>query len=294
MANSAASTLLNYARGILRVDGSSTSNPALQDTIFLAQLNHANAEWQRTFRRSGGAPPTFLERETGIDLIASTTLTAAQTTASTTAVLTSASSFASSGAIAVYDDGMPDIEEYTSNAVLTLSGVTGVNWAHESGDQVSSLYVLPSNFGSFRAQEGFGDGMKIGNTPYTFTSGVPEGARFSIYDNGTTKYLWTPLGLTGSVLIAYNKVSNTIDETTDTVDVPVEYEWFLVYRLVEFGLRSRGDDANLIAEAKQMGNTILRESQVEKNITKIAHTRPISRNRSMSEDDYFKLTTRDS
>lgn len=285
-----ASTILNLAWNTLRVNGSSTDVPGLQETTMLAVLNQANAEWKRTFRRSG-EPPKLFAKETAFDIKAPTTLASDQASGATTAVLTSASDFDTAGAYVVYDDGMPDVQENTGKSSNTLSGVTGSDWAHESGDQVIKLYALPSNFHSLRSTANFKDGVEVNNTPYNYVPDDPKGGEFSIYDNGT-KYLWFPRGLSGSCRVFYNKTSTTIDGTNDTVDVPEEYEWFLVYRLVAHGHRARGD-MGLDIPFDQLADKILREAQVEKNATKIARTRPINPHRSLTHDDYYRLVTRE-
>lgn len=288
---STAGTILTYAWNVLNEDGTTVSNPAMQQATMLAVLNSVNAEWKRTFRRGAGEPPKVLAKETAFDLKSSTTLSADQATSDTTTSLTSGTDFDTSGAYVIYDDGMPDIQENTGKSSNTLSGVTGNDWAHESGDTVIKLYALPSNFHSFRASPNNPEGVEVGNTPYLYVPDDPQSGQFSLYDNGTTKYLWMPIGVSGSCRVFYNKNSTTIDETTDSVDVPVEYEWFLVHRLVEHGRRSRGDNPDKVMESKNQGDMILREAQAEKNTSKIARTRPIGRPRGL--DDYYQLTTRD-
>lgn len=245
----------------------------------LAILNDANAEWIRTFKRGSGEPPVFMKKETGFDLIADTTLSAAQAASASTTSLTDSSDFAASGAIAVWDDNTSDIEEYTSNAANVLSGVTGADFAHESGDTVQALYALPSNFGTFRSTEDAPDGVITDSgIPLYFTSGEPRNYRYAIYDNGTTKYIQPPKGLTsGALRVYYNKKSTVLDETTDTVDVPSDYQFFLVYRLVEHGRRVRGENADKVQESRMMANELLLQAQKEKNVGKMFRTRPIGR-----------------
>ncbi|QGH72484.1 MAG: hypothetical protein [Siphoviridae sp. ctpQM7] len=295
MANSLASAIFTYARNLLKVEGDSTDLPALQNTTFLAALNAANAEWLRSFRRGAGEPPPVRAAETAFDLVSGTDLDGAVATTDTTISVTSASDLDSSGAIVVYDDGMPDIIEYTGKSSNSLTGVSGIGWAHEDQDTVYKLYALPGNFHSFRSSPYVPDGVQINNIAYHFVPDDPQGGDFALYDNGTSKYLWLSRGaISGSCRVLYNKSGTTIDGTTDTVDVPAEYEWFLVYRLVEFGLRARGDDANAIVTARQQADAILREAHAEKNTSKIARTRPINWRRGFSLDEYYSLVTRDS
>ena len=289
---STAETIIGYARNQLRVDGSSTDLPALQDDHMLQALNLANAEWLRTFKRYG-EPPRERKSEYGIDIIAQTTLSADQASGATTASLTSSSSFPSSGAIVVYDDGMPDIELYTGNAANVLSGVTGVNWGHESGDQVSCLYALPSTFGTMRSTTEAPEGVTVNSIPYFHSPDNPQTHHYSLYVSGSTTYLWLPLGLSGSARVVYNSLRTTIDEVTDEVDVPVEYENFLVWRLVEHGAISKKDDPNLPMYAKAKGDEVMRQALQERNVTRLPNLRPIQRNGRLSQNEYYMLTQRD-
>lgn len=245
----------------------------------LRVLDDANREWQRAFR-VGGEPPQPIRKQTAFDLVADTTLSAAQASGATTASLTDSSSFGSSGALAVWDDATPDVQEFTGNAANALSGVTGCDWAHESGDTVQLLYALPSNFGSFRSTEDSPEGVRTdGGYALTFTSGDPNNYRFTTYDNGTTKYLWLPRGMSGSVIVTYNKANTTIDEGTDTVDWDVAYDFFGIYRLVEHGLRARGNNADKIQEAHLLANEKLRDAMKDRNVGKMIRVRPMGRAR---------------
>lgn len=284
--------MLTQAFNILGVDSSTISQPGLQSTQMLAMLNDANMEWSRTFKRSGGEPPVVLERETGFDLVADTALAEAVTTDETAWDIDDDDDLDAAGAVVIWDDDMADIVEYTSVAANILSGVSGAGFAHEDGDGVQKLYALPSNFASFRSQSGFGDGVQVNGVAYWYTTGTPSGNTFTYYDNGTTKYLWLPRGVTGSAAVSYNKATTTIDDTADTVDVPPEYQFFLVYRLVEHGWRVLGD-LNAALEAQQKANTILLEAQKERNVRKAVQVRPLTRRRGETWD-YYNLVTRDS
>lgn len=277
MANSTAATIIGYAWKILKVE-STVITPGLQTEMMLNVLNKGNMEWLRTFRR-GGEPPIARRAETGYGLIAATALASDQATTDVTAVLDDSTSFSASGAIVVVNNEMSDIQEYTSNAANTLSGVTGIDFAHSDGERVVQLYPLPANFHSFRTNEKARFGILVNGVPYDFSSAVPEGLRFSVYDNGTTKYLWFPVGLTGDCTVVYNKSTTTIDDTTDIVDVPPEYEDFLVHRLAEHGRRVRGDNVDRIQDERNRADLILREAMRERNFGKGVRTRPLGLNR---------------
>lgn len=273
---SQASTILDLASSILKIDRSSTSVPGVQEQTLLQVLNLANLEWLRSFRRGGGEPPGTSQAETGYTLIPSTALAADITTSSLSIPVDDSSDAPSSGAFAIYDDG-PDIGEYAGNSANTLTGATGLGYDHEDGDEVSFLYALPGNFSDFRSSASAPDGVLINGLPYTFTTGEPGSFQFSLYDNGTTRYLWFPRGLTGDVTVAYNKAGTTVDGATDTLSAPADYDLFYVYRLVAHGYRAMGADPSRAAEADSMADRVLREAHLEKNTGKRIRTRPFGR-----------------
>lgn len=241
--------------------------------MMLSMLNQANMEWQRTFKRAGGEPPDLLKRETGYSIISGTTLSAAAATTDVTLSLTDSSTFPSSGAVVCYHQNMPDIIEYTGNSANTLTGVTGIDFAKVSGDAVYKLYVLPTTFHSIRS-ENQGDGVFVDDVPFTYVADDPIGTQYSIFNNGTYKYLWFPESLTGDCRVTYNKNSTTIDDTSDSVDVPQEHELFLVYRLCQHGFMLRGfPDKALYYE--RLANEILMQAQRERNIRKGPMVRPL-------------------
>jgi hypothetical protein len=260
----------------------------------LKQLHHANMEWLRSFRRGAGEPPILQKKETAFDLVASTTLATAQTSGAVTADLSSGTDFDDAGAFVIYTNGMPDVQENATKSSNTLTGVTGGDFAHAAGDRVIKLYALPSTFHSFRSTPTCPGGVQVNNTPYSFASDDPKIGEFSLYDNGTTKFLWLPQGISGDCRVLFNRLSTTIDATDDTVDVPAEYELFLVYRLVAHGHRVRGIEPGVDIQWEQMANGVLREAHMEKNVGKMPHLRPINPNKGLSHDDYYRLVSRDS
>jgi hypothetical protein len=263
MANSTAGTIITYASNITKIDPSTIAAPGLQNAMLLAIIDNANQEWQAIWKTTGGEPQKVFQGEMGGATITDTTLSAAQAVVDVTASLTDSTSFPSSGAVVVYTDNMGDVEEFTGNTGNTLTGVTGIDFAHNLGDTVSATYALPSTFMDFRAVEGSGDGVIVNGVAYYYTSGVPLSLQFSVYDNGTTKYLLLPRGVSGNYQVYYNKATTHIDATTDTVDVPTVYEYFLVWRLVEHIHRVKGSDVSRSMEARQLGNAELLRAQMQ-------------------------------
>lgn len=281
---STASSILSLAYNQLRAEQGGTDVPGLSESDMLSVLNKANEEWQRAFQRNEGEPTLARKSETAYDVISATALAANTASGASSVTLDDSSDFEASGAFVVHDDNLTDFGEYTGNAANVLSGVTGLNFAHEDGDQVYAIYALPSTFDSFRGDEECPDGVRMeGGTPLSFTSKPPVGFTYSLYDNGTTKYLWLPPGLTGSVQVLYNKKTTTIDDTGDSVDWDAKYDWFGVWRLVAHGRRSRGDaitsmryqNGDVVDMDDHRANVIMREAMQERNIGKGPRVRPI-------------------
>lgn len=278
-----ASSVIGLARNLLRTESTSEA-PVMSDSFMLSALSDANMEWARAFRRDGAEPIVF-QRETGFDLKTETAINdAAGTTTATTTITVDAQTFPDSAGVAVvWDDNIPDLFSYTSQTSTTFAGVTGLAFAHEDNDPIAALYKLPTNFGSFRAAPDYGDGVNAGG-PLRFMGGAPVSGYFSMYDDGTSKYLWLPRQMTGSASVWYDKVSTTIDELSDTVDVPTEAQFFLVWRLVAFGLMGREQSIGAMQVANAQADKILQEHLEDRNINKKIRTRSFGR---LSRDSFI-------
>lgn len=231
--SSTAGTLIGLAESISSIDSSTIGIPGCESTALLNIVDKANREYYNKFQLGGGEPHSDRTAETGGTLAASTTLNGAITSASTSIILDSVTGYPTSGAGVVWDDSSPDFIEYTGITTLTLTGVTGIGYNHEDADAFSVLYALPANFESFRSAIDAPDGVETNGMPYRYTSGVPIGNEFGIYDNGTTKYLFFYKNSSGDFSIRYNKGATSITVTGTETDVPKSDEDFIVYRLVE-------------------------------------------------------------
>ena len=266
---STAGTLITYAENITSIDRTTIGIPGAEETMLLNVVDKANREYYTKFLLGGGEPRSDRTAETGGTLAASTTLDGAITSASVSIVLDSVTSFASSGAGAVWNDEEPDFIEYTAISTLTLTGVTGIGYSHADGDSFSVLYALPANFESFRSAADSPDGVTVDGIPYRYTSGIPLSNQFGVYDNGTTKYLVFHKDQTGDYRVSYNTGATSISATGTSVDVPVSDEDFIVYRLVEhiysviYGAASpQGQDA------RQKADKIMLDALKRRNIGK--------------------------
>lgn len=263
-----ASTLITRATNITKIDKDTIGIPGLEDTQLLSIVDMANRQYVNKFRLGGGEPLPSQASETGGTLTATTTLSANVTTATTEVTVASAANAESGGGAAIiWDQDIPDVIEYgSSDQSTTLSTVTGIAFSHESGDEVQFIPALPSNFASFRSTHDSPDGVLVEGSAYTFTSDLDvNDGNFSIYDNGTTKYIVFPRGLTGDYFVRYNRTSTTIDELTDSVDTPLDDEYFIVYRLVEHINRVLGLDTQ---EPRALADKILRDGLKRRNTGK--------------------------
>ena len=284
-----ASVALDLAYAELRTDADQTDVPGMQQSVMLQKLDQFDKQYQRKYRRHGTEQSLYRKSETGFDLLASTNLAEDTTTATTDFDVDDGDLMGdSAGAGAIWDGGVPDIFEYTAPVSDNIPGVTGLDYTHTDGDEIHKFYALPTNFHTLRSEERSPDGVTLDTSyPLDFSSSPPLNSRnFTIYDNGTTKFLWFNRGLSGRVRVTYNKIGNTIDEVGDTLELAEDdHIFFHVYRLIAHGKRSRGDnitkirlaDGRMRDEDDHIADTILREIHKERNIGRHARTRPIRR-----------------
>lgn len=281
MANSTAGTIAEYIWKILRTSGSSTDVEALQESFVLTMISQAQAEYKRAFRRGGTEPVTSL-LEGGFDLIADTKVNEASgiVTTDTEFTVDDSDDFdTSSGALAIWKGQTGDVTYYTTNTVATetFSGVTGLGMSHDDNETVQKLYKLPTNFKTFRAADGWGDGVRLNGAGLRFREAAPEAGYFTTRDNGTNKFLWLPLGTTGDAEYLFESTGTTIDSSDDIVDVPPEHEFFLVWRPVQtLTVPKEGGPSELYMLAKGEANKILGEALKDKNIGQHVRVRQFS------------------
>lgn len=262
-------TLIGYAESITSIDRTTIGIPGCEEAMLVNVGDKANREYYNKYLLGGGEPKSDRTAETGGTIAAATTLDGAITSSSTSIILDSVTSYATSGVGAVWDDLNPDFVEYSGITTLTLTGVTGIGYSHEDGDAFSVLYALPSNFESFRSASDSPDGVTVSGIPYRFTSGIPVGNQFGVYDNGTTKYLFFPKYASGDYSVQYNKGPTSLTTVAGVVDVPIADEDFIVYRLVEhifniiYGAGSAQGQT-----ARERANKIMLDSLKRRNVGK--------------------------
>lgn len=268
---SSAGQIIGYAEALLRVDGAESGVPGLEETQMLSFCDQANREYCNAFKNGGGEYPDFLKKDHGFDIIADTTLAADSAAGATSITLEDSSGFPASGVIAVWDEGMPDLATFTGNAADVLSGVSGLSHAHEEGDTVQVLYALP-DFDSFRSTHRTQQGILVNNAPYRFTSDFPFLNEFSTFKSGATTYLWLPRSLSGQVYMTYNARPTTIDDADDELNIPVDDEYFAVWRIVEMGREILLSDGISVQNARNRADKLLYNALRRRNTTKIVRT----------------------
>jgi hypothetical protein len=263
--------IIGIAEGLLRIDGDATGIPGLESTQMLSFVDQANREYVNAFRTNGEAPE-IMKREYGFDLIADTALAADTAALAATFTVDDSSAFPTAGALAIWDDSMPDIATFTGNAANAFSGVSGLSYAHETDDIVQAFYALPSDFSDIRSTHR-SHGVRVNTVPYRFTSDFPVGCEYSLYTSGSTTYIWFPRSLgTTSVYIQYNAAPTTISAEETEINIPIEDEYFAVWRLVEMGREILMADPALIQTARQRADQFLNNALRRRNKTHIIHT----------------------
>lgn len=248
MANPTASSIIVLIRNLLRAD-SGSDVPVISDSFLLTAISDGNGKYSQEFNSDGNEPLVF-QREYGVTLISEGSLAVASVTNDTSLTLSNSASFPSTGSGVVWTSNMPDIFTFTSNAANVFGGVTGLGFAHSIADAIQPLYALPSNFGSFREAPSYGNGVRMNGQAMTFIGGPPEPGTFTMYDDGTTKYLWLPRQVTGFASVLYDKASSIISTVDDTVDVPTEFQFYLVWHALALCYMGREKDVNLMLAAQ--------------------------------------------
>lgn len=266
MANPSVETIIGISRNLLRAEAGSDL-PVIADAFMIQAVAEADREARRAFRKGGGNAPVEAALEFGPTLVADTAVNDATDvqTSDVTVTVDSTTGFDAAGAAAFWTDNMPDVFFYTSLSATVFSGVTGIGSPHNDDDAVQALYALPSNFGTFRRAEGYGDGVQLNGSGLTYTSGIPTSGQFSMRDDGTTKYLWLPRGSTGNVSVLFDRDSNTIDSTDDLISLPEDWQFFYAWRAVELALFGRGDYP-IIPQAKANADRIKLDLLKDRNV----------------------------
>jgi len=278
MPNPSGETIIGIARDLIREETGSDV-PAMSNSFMLKVIANTDKKVLRAYRRGGGNTPVERALEGGGECIADTQVNdaAGVTAAATSATVDDASDFESTGAVAFWTKGSPDVAFYTGTTATTFTGLSGLGFAKLDNDAVQALYELPSNFGQFRRSEEYGDGVQLNGEPLFYMEGAPTEGHFSTRSDGTTKYLWLPKGSGGTFAYLFDRDSNTIDSTDDLISVPDDWQFVYAWRCIEMGLFGRGD-YELIALAKQRADEEQLDILKDRNVGRRLRIRPLMMN----------------
>lgn len=224
-----ADTLIQTAKA--EAIGSTTSSlTALQNEQLLAQVQYLNAEFvnaAHTKHPLGGW--SWMRKLDNFQTKAATTLNGAVAAGAASVVLTSGTDWDSTGRSVIETaKGALDFFDHTAKAThtLTVSAVTGaetVSMAHATSEKVEKLYPLPSDYSKFEK-------LIVNSCRYNYQKldGFPDGGCFSSYG----AYILMPKQIGAQdVTLYYFKKASTIDELTDTTNIPSEHSRFAIEKL---------------------------------------------------------------
>ncbi len=290
MANPALLTAIELARNLLREEAGSDLQ-VIADAFMIQAGAEADREVLRSYRLGGGNTPIEKALEFGPTLVADTAVNnvAGVLTTDVTITVDSTVGFDAAGAGVLWTKGMPDVFFYTSKTATQFLGVTGIGAPHGDNDAVQALYALPSNFGTFRRSEDYGDGVQLNGDPLWYMDGTVRSNHFSKRDDGTTKYLWLPQGSTGDVSVLFDKDSNTLDSIDDLLSATDDWIFFYAWRIIELSLFGRGDYA-IIPVAQARANKIKLDLLKDRNVGRRVRVRQLG---STGERDFQNLLVRE-
>lgn len=276
MASPTAENIIGKIRDLLR-ESSDSDIPTIGDSFLFSVLTDIDYDIRRAFRKGGGNVPVAIHKDTSYNLIGSTNTAEAITSATTDFDVDDSSSFESSGALAIWEDDMPDIVYYTGNASDNFTGVTGIGSDHASGSEVQALYALPSDFKDFYRTDEYPNGVQLDGRPIFYSDSPPVPGKFTVRDNGTTKFLWFYRDASENASVLYEKTTDTIDELTDRVGFGEEWLFYYAWKGIERALFGRGD-YEIINIAKNEAAIIKRDILMDRNVRRRPMIRPLSRN----------------
>lgn len=227
--------LIDQAEALLKVNQDNIGLIGIESDMSIKFVNKLNAEFFEEFYERSLVAPDYMKKEKGYEAVSHTLSSGAVSAGDTSfAVDDSSSGFESSnGAGVFWDQNTFDIFDYTTNSANTFSTVTGIDFDHADDSRVAPLYKLPTDFGRMRQGMRRRGGVTVNGIPYDEVPENPQTHEFSVYDNGTSKFLWLPEAVTsGDVMVIYDKSPTTLDSTDDSVDIPLVHEDYIVYGLI--------------------------------------------------------------
>ena len=268
-----ASTLISTAKA--EAIGSTTSSlTALQDEQMLAKVSQLNAEWvnaAHTRHPLGGW--SWMQKLTNFNSKAATTLNGAVSSGAASVILTSGSDWDSTGRSVIETaKGALDFFDHTAKSThtLTVSAVSGaetVNMDHATSERVEKLYALPSDYSKVKM-------LYVNSVLYRYErlDGFPASGKFSTYGG----YILLPRGIgTQDCTLYYFAKGSTIDELSDTTNIPTELSRYAIEKLkahIYLIRRKRSDVETSMAlaeECLQYALTMDSEQQSNSELSRI-------------------------
>jgi len=249
MANKTISDAYGMAQDLLKFEGSTVGIPALEEARTIQFASDLNEQYFRAFWDRGLNAPEYMRKEKGYTAVAETALAANVLAAATTFTIDSSSALDTSGAGVIWKAYQFDTFTFTGNSSGTVTGASGIDFAHADGEGVGKLYALPADYGNPRkGLDAYGaphDGVRVDGAGYR--KGDEPGARaFAIWqDSSQNLYLWLPRYVTGDVLVTYDKKPTTlssVNSTTGTLDITGTDYWYVVYGLLSFFRQTQDED----------------------------------------------------
>lgn len=247
-----ADTLISTAKAEA-IGSTNSSITALQDEQLLAKVNQLNAEFvnsAHTRHPLGGW--SWMRKVTSFSSKAATTLNGAVAAGAGSIILTSGTDWDSTGrSIIESTAGAFDFVDHTAKAThtLTISSATGaetVSMSHADAERVEKLYALPSDYSKTRE-------LYVNSVLYRYEemSGFPSSGHFTTYGG----YILLPRGIGAqSCTLIYLAKGSTIDELTDSTNIPTEFSRYAIEKLkahIYLIRRRREDVQTAIALAEE-------------------------------------------
>lgn len=254
---------------LLRQDGNSSNVPGLEEARTITWIDMLHRQYFDEFTNAGGNYPEYMRKHYGDTMVANTSVAADFAAGASTFTIDSSDALSTSGAGVIYKNYQYDIFTHTGNASGTVSGVSGIDFAHDDGEIVSKLYALPSDFGRMRteANETRYEGVRVNGLGNSKVSDMPSYRQYALWDNGGQWYLWLPYVTTGEILTIYDKKPTSLTVVGSTIDIPEQYadHMYIVWGLVALfkqtldddyvGTKERMEQLKYVQTAIKRGNT---------------------------------------
>lgn len=224
-----ADTIISTAKAEA-VGSTSSSLTAMQDTQLIAKVQQLSTEFvnsAHTRHPLGGW--SWMRKLTNFQTKDATTLASPVAAGAATYVLTSGTDFDTTGrSVIETSKGALDFVDHTgkSTNTLTVSAATGaetISMAHVSSERVEKLYALPSDYSKARQ-------LVVNTLPYRYErlDGFPPAGSFTTYG----AYILLPRGIgQQDCTLYYEAKSSTIDELTDSTNIPVDYSRWAIEKM---------------------------------------------------------------